>query len=72
MERPRLPLRLAAARHLCFNYKRIADYYASSASAEMQRLMEKSALVIIDYQDAIKNGYAVLRKTVTGLLNDEE
>lgn len=62
---------LAAARHLQFNYKKIADYYASNASEEMQRLMEKSALVIIDYNDAIKNGYAVLRKTVTDLLNDE-
>lgn len=64
-------LRIAAARHLQFNYKKIADYYASNASQEMQKLMEKSALVIIDYGDAIKNGYAVLRKTVTGLLNDE-
>ena len=64
-------LRIAAARHLQFNYKKIADYYASNASEEMQRLMEKSALVIIDYGDAIKNGYAVLRKTITGLLNDE-
>ena len=62
---------LAAARHLQFNYKKIADYYASNASEEMQRLMEKSALVIIDYNDTIKNGYAVLRKTIMGLLEDE-
>ena len=63
-------LLLAAARHVGFNYKKIADYYAS-ANKEMQTLMEQSALVIIDYNDAIMNGYAELRKTVTGLLENE-
>lgn len=63
---------MAAARHLCFSYKKIADYYASKATKEMQELMEESALVLIDYGDAIKNGYAVLRKTVTGLLENEK
>ena len=52
-------LRLAAARHIAFNYKNIAEYYAT-ADAEMQKLMEKSALVIIDYDDAIRDGYAKL------------
>lgn len=53
-------LRLAAARHIVFSYKKIADYYAS-ASAEMQKLMEKSALVIIDVEDAIAYWYAELK-----------
>lgn len=61
----------AAARHLQFDYKKIACYYAGQASAEMQELMEQSALVIIDYNDAIKNGYAILRKTITELLERE-
>lgn len=52
-------LRLAAARHLVFNYKNIAEYYCE-ASAETQRLMEKSALVIIDIGDAIAEGFATL------------
>lgn len=52
-------LKLAAARHLVFSYKKIADYYAG-ASEEMQKLMERSALVIIDIDDAIKYGYARL------------
>lgn len=51
----------ASYRHLAFDYKKIAEYYAD-ASPEMQNLMEKSALVIIDYDDAIKNGYALLSK----------
>lgn len=49
----------AAGRHSVFNYRHIAEYYAH-ASPEMQTLMEKSALVIIDYDNAIANGYAVL------------
>ena len=46
----------AAKRHTVFNYENIADYYSHS-SKEMQELMEKSALVIIDFQKAIQLGY---------------
>ena len=53
-------LECAACRHIVFSYKRIADYYAQ-ASPEMQRLMEDSALVIIDVNDAIAKGYAHLQ-----------
>ena len=56
----------AAYRHLAFNYRKIAEYYAH-ASKEMQELMEKSALVIIDYEDAIKNGYTRLSKRIKEL-----
>ena len=60
-------LRKAAQRHLVFNYKKVAEYYAA-ASPEMQNLMEKSALVIIDYNDAIANGYTALSQRVQKLL----
>lgn len=63
-------LRKAAQRHNQFNYKRIAEYYAN-ASAEMQDLMERSALVIIDYDDAIKNGYVQLSSSLEEILGDE-
>jgi hypothetical protein len=49
----------AAKRHTVFNYEKIADYYANS-SAEMQNLMEKSGLVIIDFEKAIQYGYVRL------------
>lgn len=52
-------LKLAATRHLQFNYSLIAEYYAHQEK-EMQRLMEDSALVIIDFDDAIKNGFTLL------------
>jgi hypothetical protein len=53
----------SARRHTVFNYERIADYYAHSSS-EMQDLMEKSALVIIDFNNAIRYGYVVLCDTI--------
>jgi hypothetical protein len=49
----------AAQRHSVFNYERIADYYAHS-SKEMQHFMERSALVIIDFEKAIEYGYVKL------------
>lgn len=49
----------SAYRHSVFNFRMIADYYAH-ASPEMQELMEKSALVIIDFDKAIEYGFAVL------------
>lgn len=38
----------------------------------MQRLMEKSALVIIDINNAIANGYASLFADVLDTMEDEE
>lgn len=61
----------AARRHNVFNYRNIAEYYAH-ATPEMQRLMEKSALVIIDMNDAIANGYATLFGDVTDIMEGEE
>jgi hypothetical protein len=52
-------LRAAAWRHTVFHYERIADFYAHS-SPEMQRMMEESALVIIDFDAAIERGYVRL------------
>ena len=56
-----------ATRHYVFNYSKIADYYAS-ASKEMQELMEDSALVIIDFDDAIAKGYVKLNKRIEDIL----
>lgn len=51
----------AAYRHNAFNYDKVAEYYAH-APKEVQRLMEQSALVIIDLDNAIKNGFTILNK----------
>jgi hypothetical protein len=52
-------LRAAAWRHAVFHYERIADYYAHSGP-ETQRLMEQSALIIIDFDKAIEQGFVQL------------
>ena len=53
----------AARRHNVFNYEKIADYYAHS-SAEMQHFMERSGLVIIDFEKAIEYGFVKLSEDI--------
>jgi hypothetical protein len=52
-------LKIAATRHIVFNFSQIAEYYSHSP-ANVQRLMENSALVIIDFNRAIELGYVRL------------
>jgi len=59
-------LLIAANRHVQFDYRQIAEFYPHQ-SPEIQRLMEESALVIIDADDAIRNGYANFLTTITDL-----
>lgn len=60
----------AAQRHTIFNYQKIADYYAHS-STEVQELMEKSALVIIDFDKAIEYGYTKLSEDIASQYLEE-
>lgn len=63
-------LRMAAQRHLIFDYSKIADYYAHS-SPEMQKLMEDSALVIIDFNRAVELGYVKLTNDIAESFSDD-
>lgn len=63
-------LTLAAYRHVVFNFKKIADYYSNS-SAEIQRIMENSALVIIDYEKAIEQGFVDFTNAITDLYQED-
>ena len=62
-------LKFAAMRHLTFNYSLIAEYYCH-ANPEMQRLMEKSALVILDMNDAIALGYVQLSENIKKIMEE--
>lgn len=53
----------AAERHTQFKFNKIADFYAH-APQNIKDLMEKSALVIIDYDDAIKNGFIAYQSAI--------
>ncbi len=63
-------LAMAAQRHTVIHFRNVAEYYAH-ASAPMQRLMENSALVIIDLNRAIELGYVELTKKIAALAEEE-
>jgi hypothetical protein len=64
-------LRIAAERHTVFDFSKIAEFYAH-ADVETQRLMENSALVIIDHRKAIENGFIQLTKRMGALIGEEK
>lgn len=61
----------AARRHNVFNYRNIAEYYCH-ATPQMQSLMEESALVIIDVDNAIANGYASLSEDILAMIEEDD
>lgn len=63
-------LRLAAERHTVFDFRNIAEFYAH-ADEKTQALMERSALVIIDFDAAIENGFVKLTERL-GQIADVE
>ena len=63
-------LRLAASRHIVFDYQQIAEYYAHS-NKEMQALMEESALVIIDFKQAVEKGFVKLTDRIAGQFKED-
>jgi hypothetical protein len=63
-------LKSAASRHIVFNYEQIAEYYAHSTDST-KKLMEDSALVIIDWGRAIELGYVQLSKKLAELYGEE-
>ena len=56
-------LKMAAERHAVFNFKLIADYYSHSGE-DMKDMMEKSALIIIDFEKAIEEGFVEISKEI--------
>lgn len=63
-------LTVAACRHYRFNYKEIAEYYAH-APANIQKLMEDSALVIVDFNRAIELGFVKLSDETAAAYTEE-
>ena len=58
----------AASRHIRFNYENIAEFYCHQ-NKEVQDLMEKSALIIIDFNKAIDNGFVKLTEELETIFN---
>jgi ParB-like chromosome segregation protein Spo0J len=76
IEKAKLPedvrgfLLTAAQRHTVFNFRNIAEFYCH-ASADVQHLMERSGLIIIDMDKAIANGFVHLSERL-GAIADLE
>lgn len=56
-------LKSAAERHTSFNFSKIADFYAH-LPVKYKKHFENSALVIVDYDNAIRNGFMAYDKEV--------
>lgn len=69
-DKEKIFLKLAATRHIVFDYSEIAEFYSHSEK-DVQDLMENSALIIIDYDKAIELGFVQLHKTLSELMNEE-
>jgi transcriptional regulator of heat shock response len=56
-------LKIAADRHVVFNFSKIADYYAH-LPFKYKTHFEKSGLVIVDHDNAIRNGFVSYQKEI--------
>jgi hypothetical protein len=61
----------AAERHVVFNFREIAEWYCH-ADTQVQDLMEKSGLVIIDFNKAIEYGFVHLTERLGAIADAEE
>lgn len=63
-------LKHAAERHTVFDFEQIAEFYCH-ADAETQALMERSALVIIDFDKAVEGGFVELGQAVDSAWSED-
>lgn len=64
-------LRLAAQRHIVFDYENIAEFYAHQPK-EIQEMMELLTVVIVDYEQAVEQGFVEFAEnTLDGVDSDE-
>lgn len=64
-------LRLAAERHTVFNFRQVAEFYCH-ADATLQDLMERSGLIIIDFDKAIEYGFVHLTERLGAIADLEK
>jgi hypothetical protein len=63
-------LLLAATRHIVFKYDKIAEFYAHSDN-DIKVMMQKSALIIIDFNAAIEYGFVKMAGDLLELADSE-
>ena len=63
---------LASYRFIKFDFTKIAEYYAHIENSEEKELFELLALIIIDYNKAIENGFVEMQSELEKLFRSEE
>lgn len=61
---------LSSYRHLKFNYTKIAEFYCHQKD-EVKRIFENHALVLIDFDKAIENGFVEMSKQLSEIYERE-
>jgi hypothetical protein len=64
-------LTLAAYRHVRINFGKVAEFYAHS-DADVQRLIEDSALVIVDFDKSIERGWIRMNEELANAYRSSE
>lgn len=64
-------LRFAAERHTVFDFAKVAEFYAHADEAT-QDLMERSALVVVDFDKAIEHGFVKLTEKIFDFIDMEQ
>lgn len=65
-------LQIATTRFYIFDFALIADYYANSEDEKIREIMRKLALVIIDFDQAIENGFVEFVKSISEIVKSEQ
>ena len=60
-------LRLGATRWIQFRYDNIAQYFCTKASPEFQKMLQQSAMVLIDFDDVLENSLTDAQNFVQSL-----
>lgn len=62
-------LTAAAERHVIFQFDELAEFYCH-ASPTVQALMERSAMIVVDVDSSIENGYIKMVETIAELSSE--
>lgn len=63
-------LKLCATRWIKFNYANVAQYFCKKASPEMQQLLQRSVMILLDVDDAFKQEVIKAKSYISSLQSE--
>lgn len=64
-------LRLGATRWIQFRYDNIAQYFCTKANPEFQKMLQRLAMVLIDFDDVLENNLTEAQNFVYDLAKEQ-